>query len=108
MYRVFLGAPPAASIDVEQSYHWQTVSSTAPAPTRASSSQWLGPPPSSRQSQFFYLPATLEAASKRISLIYKNAIFDQTTRDEDDVFEENETSQGLQRGEQDQWNPMQV
>ncbi|KAJ7755226.1 hypothetical protein B0H16DRAFT_1541468 [Mycena metata] len=59
---VFLGAPRASEIHRSPSeYHWQTVSSKlAPEPSQ-------GAP---------YLPATLEAASRRISLMYQNVIFD--------------------------------
>ncbi|KAJ7031113.1 hypothetical protein C8F04DRAFT_708057 [Mycena alexandri] len=59
---VFLGAPRASEIHRSPSeYHWQIVSSK------------LAPEPSQG---VLYLPATLEAASRRISLMYQNVIFD--------------------------------
>ena len=96
MYRVFLGAPPPSAVVSTESYHWQTVSTTdnqhrhpRPTPLSASSSNeqesYLWPMRSvsaarllQRADSFLYPPATLEAASRRISLIYKNAIFDRT------------------------------
>jgi hypothetical protein len=73
MFRVFLGAP--SKVDVQQdpsSYHWQTVSSKS----------------SAEASQLPLLPpATLEAASRRISLIYQNIIFDDA-EDEQEYHEE--------------------
>jgi len=72
MYRVFLGAPSKADIfnDIN-SYKWHTISSS----DSYSKSTRLGG--DGTQSQAFDFPlATLEAASHRISLIYKNIIFD--------------------------------
>ncbi|KAH0826862.1 hypothetical protein J3R83DRAFT_4400 [Lanmaoa asiatica] len=63
--RVFLGAPSAADIDADPNgYIWQTVQE-----------------PPSLQS-FPYLPATLDAASRRITLLYQNAIFDSISEQE--------------------------
>ena len=71
MYRVFLGAPPKADIfNDANSYKWHTISSTD---SYSKSTTRLGV--ESTQSFIFPL-ATLEAASHRISLIYKNIIFD--------------------------------
>ncbi|KAG2022439.1 hypothetical protein CC2G_000188 [Coprinopsis cinerea AmutBmut pab1-1] len=81
-YRVFLGAPPASALNSEAPYHWQTFSSgsllSQPASTKIIS----------RTESFFLPPATLEAASRRISLIYQNAIFDQSVEDEDQSLRE--------------------
>jgi hypothetical protein len=58
-YRVFLGAPSRAEMRQSSgSYQWQTVSSE---PLRPAS--------------VIFPPATLEAASRRISLIYQGVIF---------------------------------
>jgi hypothetical protein len=70
MYRVFLGAPSKADIfNDTNSYRWHTISSS----DSYSRSTRLGV----EGTQSFIFPlATLEAASHRISLIYKNIIFD--------------------------------
>ncbi|KAF8079307.1 hypothetical protein FPV67DRAFT_109872 [Lyophyllum atratum] len=70
MYRIFLGAPSIADLDKDpSSYQWQTIPSTsrqiAPAKRTISATQSI-----------VFPAATLEAASRRISLIYKNIIFD--------------------------------
>jgi hypothetical protein len=58
-YRVFLGAPSRAEMrQSPDSYQWQTVSSE-PSPSAS----------------VIFPPATLEAASRRISLIYQGVIF---------------------------------
>ncbi|THH13829.1 hypothetical protein EW146_g6430 [Bondarzewia mesenterica] len=80
-YRVFLGAPIPK--DISSSGLWHKISS-APAPL-PSQSQPSG-----------YLPSTLSAASRRISLLYQNIIFKDEERDEEshlDPEEENETRQ---------------
>ena len=71
MYRVFLGAPSKADISNDtNSYKWHTISSS----DSHTKSTRLGV--DGTQSQAFIFPlATLEAASHRISLIYKNIIF---------------------------------
>lgn len=72
MYRVFLGAPSKADIfNDTNSYKWQTISSS----DSNSKSTRLGVDGTESQASIFPL-ATLEAASHRISLIYKNIIFD--------------------------------
>ncbi|KAG1742014.1 hypothetical protein EDB19DRAFT_692235 [Suillus lakei] len=60
-FRVFLGAPSVNDLKKEPgSYTWKTIE-----------------PPSAEASQaLLYPPATLEAASRRISLLYQNIIFD--------------------------------
>ncbi|KAJ6617654.1 hypothetical protein B0H10DRAFT_1796993 [Mycena sp. CBHHK59/15] len=64
---VFLGAPRASEINRSPSeYHWRTVSSIA----------------ESDPDTIIYPPATLEAASHRISLIYQNVIFDESEEDD--------------------------
>jgi len=61
-HRVFLGAPLAKEINKErEAYHWQTVSSIS-------------------QRNITLLPDTIEAASRRISALYENIIF----QDDDD------------------------
>jgi hypothetical protein len=58
-YRVFLGAPSRAEMrQLSGSYQWQTVSSEPLPPASV-----------------IFPPATLEAASRRISLIYQGVIF---------------------------------
>jgi hypothetical protein len=71
MYRVFLGAPSNADIfNDTKSYKWHTISSSD---SYSKASTRLGV----EGTQSFIFPlATLEAASHRISLIYKNIIFD--------------------------------
>ncbi|KAJ7667062.1 hypothetical protein B0H17DRAFT_1162456 [Mycena rosella] len=69
---VFLGAPSPSDIHRDPSeYHWRTVS-PKPMPTQPSSSQAA-----------IYPPATLVAASRRISLMYQNVIFDDSKEEED-------------------------
>jgi len=92
MYRVFLGAPSGSEIQKDPStYNWSTISSTIPL-TRAQSPLEhdgsllaIGSDDSRRHQlkptqSFFFPPGTLEAASHRISLIYKNVLF----QDDDD------------------------
>ncbi|KAF8167247.1 hypothetical protein B0H34DRAFT_7954 [Crassisporium funariophilum] len=70
MYRVFLGAPSIADIQNDpSSYQWRTVSSKTTDSNFASIRLNQG-----TQSVIFPA-ATLEAASHRISLVYKNIIF---------------------------------
>jgi hypothetical protein len=62
-YRVFLGAPSISDLkkDPAATYTWKTVEPPSAAATQA----------------LVYPPATLEAASRRISLLYQNIIFDE-------------------------------
>lgn len=70
MYRVFLGAPTISEIGADPaSYAWRTFSSSA-----LSSKSLYAPQPT----QPVALPlVTLEAASHRISLIYKDIVFEE-------------------------------
>ncbi|KAF8439934.1 hypothetical protein L210DRAFT_3541217 [Boletus edulis BED1] len=69
MFRVFLGAPSAADIGTDPNgYVWRTVQEHS----------------SSIAQHSFYLPATLDAASRRISLLYQNVIFDHSQESEPD------------------------
>ncbi|KAF8127691.1 hypothetical protein EV363DRAFT_1344384 [Boletus edulis] len=69
MFRVFLGAPSAADIGTDPNgYIWQTVQEPSASITQHS----------------LYLPATLDAASRRISLLYQNVIFDHSQESEPD------------------------
>ncbi|KAJ7880744.1 hypothetical protein B0H14DRAFT_1533808 [Mycena olivaceomarginata] len=71
---VFLGAPRASDIHrAPTEYHWRTVSSKSVAHDQAFS-----------QAAVYYPPATLEAASRRISLMYQNVIFDESKEEPDD------------------------
>lgn len=82
MYRIFFGAPRASDIDNDPNfYQWETVSSKPNTKDRSVQSFH------SNQS-IILPPAALEAASRRISLMYENAIFDNT---EQHLYEE-ETS----------------
>lgn len=76
MYRLFLGAPSVVEIDVDpSSYSWRTISSHTASSKVTSKVQ---------STQSLVLPrATLEAASHRISLIYKDVVFE----DEDDAMQ---------------------
>ncbi|KAJ7083151.1 hypothetical protein B0H15DRAFT_429129 [Mycena belliarum] len=75
---VFLGAPSASDIHRNpREYRWRTVSHK---PMTQPSSQTA-----------FYPPATLEAASRRISLMYQNVIFDDSN--------EEDPADGRQEGE---------
>lgn len=72
MFRVFLGAPTKNDISKDPaSFRWQNVSSTSPsASIRPAGTQPLP-------------PATLQAASVRISQFYRHIIFDDEEEDED-------------------------
>ncbi|KAL6303504.1 hypothetical protein BKA93DRAFT_826566 [Sparassis latifolia] len=68
-YRVFIGAPSPKDLrNPAVSYHWQIVSS--------------------KPVTFTLPPATLEAASRRISLLYQNIIFRESEDDEEEGDEE--------------------
>lgn len=69
MYRVFTGAPAAKDL---APYQWQTVTLEERNPIRTASMNLAAMLPST---QYPLPPATIEAASRRISLIYQNAIF---------------------------------
>jgi len=67
-FRVFLGAPPAADVATDPNgYVWKTLQE-----------------PSPMQSLVPYPPATLDAASRRISLLYQNVIFTDSQEPEPD------------------------
>jgi hypothetical protein len=82
-YRVFLGAPSISDLkkDPAVSYTWKTVEPPSAAATQA----------------LVYPPATLEAASRRISLLYQNIIFDESNEQGSDE-ERSEGSQLLMNG----------
>ncbi|KAG2747662.1 hypothetical protein P692DRAFT_20574627 [Suillus brevipes Sb2] len=77
-YRVFLGAPSISDLkkDPAVTYTWKTVEPPSAAATQA----------------LVYPPATLEAASRRISLLYQNIIFDESNEEGSDE----ERSEGSQ------------
>ncbi|KII88093.1 hypothetical protein PLICRDRAFT_53955 [Plicaturopsis crispa FD-325 SS-3] len=89
-YHVFLGAPSVAELrNYSGGQHWQQFESVAPATNSNSTSD----------TSYVLPPATLEAASRRISLIYQNVIFDEKDDDEggmagddDDLERQNETT----------------
>ncbi|KAF9471816.1 hypothetical protein BDN70DRAFT_887711, partial [Pholiota conissans] len=85
MYRVFLGAPSLADINADpDSYSWRTMSSSS---SRSSEARPL------QRTQSMVLPATtIEAASRRISMLYEGMVFDDGP-EEDSVAEE-DTSEG--------------
>jgi len=97
MYRVFLGAPTASEIKNDpSSYSWRTLSSPKlqgpeqvekPLPslkTTASSKSSRSLRPT--QSLAFPPPATLEAASRRISLIYQGIVFNDQDSPEEEII----------------------
>ena len=92
MYRVFLGAPTVSSLDSGATYHWRTFSSKSLA------SQTSTTRLESRTGSFVLPPATLEAASRLISLIYQNAIFDASAEEEDQSFNESYEKEEAPRG----------
>lgn len=68
-FRVFLGAPSAADVDADpNNCVWQTIQEPSSAAPHSQS--------------FPYPPATLNAASRRISLLYQNVIFDSISEQE--------------------------
>ncbi|KAG5635340.1 hypothetical protein H0H81_011662 [Sphagnurus paluster] len=89
-YRVFLGAPTASDISNDpNSYKWQTFSSRqVTATSRLSTEQSIiatSQGPKLGRTQSVVLPvATLEAASRRISLVYKNVLFDDGSEDDEE------------------------
>lgn len=75
-YRVFLGAPSTSALAKDpSSYVWKTTESTS------TSLPLLYAPP--HDSTLVYPTATLDEASRRISLLYQNIIFKDTDEDED-------------------------
>ncbi|KAL4064191.1 hypothetical protein V8B97DRAFT_1876103 [Scleroderma yunnanense] len=74
-YRVFLGAPSPADVTTDPgSYTWKTTESTL------SSSSFSQP-------SLVYPPATLDAASRRISLLYQDVIFNDDGPDYDETHD---------------------
>ncbi|KAJ7204631.1 hypothetical protein B0H12DRAFT_1243591 [Mycena haematopus] len=68
---VYLGAPCASEINRNPNeYHWRTVSSKSASPASSQTA--------------VYPPATLEAASRRISLMYQNVIFNESKDEPED------------------------
>ncbi|EED79929.1 predicted protein [Postia placenta Mad-698-R] len=77
-YRVFTGAPSAKDVSQPTSdYHWRTVSSKTPA--------------------YGFPPATLGAASLRISLLYQNIIFGESDEHPDDAVDDDIPLSGANR-----------
>lgn len=72
-YTVFLGAPPASSASSIVTYNWRVVS-----PEATDDFSPVGSPSRSQQ-HVFYPPATLAEASRRISVLYENIIFKDTS-----------------------------
>jgi len=77
MYRVFLGAPLLSELPNESSsYSWRTISSTSNGSMKSQSTSKTPIQLHSTQSVSNLLPlSTLEEASYRISLIYKDIVF---------------------------------
>ena len=93
MYRIFLGAPTISEIDADPaSYAWQTFSSSA----LSSKSLYV---PQATQSVALPL-ATLEEASHRISLIYKDIVFGEDEENLSSLHDgsENEVEASVFRG----------
>ncbi|KAI5985647.1 hypothetical protein EDD15DRAFT_2582430 [Pisolithus albus] len=75
-YRVFLGAPPASDLAKDpSSYVWKT--------TESSSTSLPLPYAPPHDPTLVYPTATLDEASRRISLLYQNIIFKDTDENED-------------------------
>ncbi|PPQ73778.1 hypothetical protein CVT26_011512 [Gymnopilus dilepis] len=100
MYRVFLGAPSLADIDKDpSSYSWRTTSSKATKAVSAKSSdKSVGQAELAESFILPFPPATLEAASRRISLIYKDAVFNDGP-EEDSFLAEDQVSVSGDQGE---------
>ncbi|KZP29127.1 hypothetical protein FIBSPDRAFT_728098 [Athelia psychrophila] len=76
-FRVFLGAPSLADLrQSSSSYQWQTVSSESSK--------------SSGSTSVVFPPATLAAASRRISLLYENVIFGEAEEDDEDMYKDSQ------------------
>jgi hypothetical protein len=84
-FRVFIGAPSRKDLQQDSTrclYHWQTISST---PTSLDSGSH----------SVIFPPATLEAASRRISLMYQNIIFDDIQPEDDPFWCDDDEEDGL-------------
>ncbi|KAJ4470574.1 hypothetical protein C8J55DRAFT_563903 [Lentinula edodes] len=79
MYHVFLGAPSAKSLSKSSRENLQYTWTKVCSPQGVTN----GPPLSLSLPYSLPPPATLEAASRRISLIYQNAIFQDTESEEE-------------------------
>jgi len=88
-YRVFLGAPPLNTIDNDPlGYQWESISSHSQSD--AIREQFPTPPD-------FPTIETLDDASRRVSLVYQNVIFNDD--DDDDSWEQGEQSEEIDRGQ---------
>ncbi|KAG0701678.1 hypothetical protein DFH29DRAFT_546065 [Suillus ampliporus] len=75
-FRVFLGAPSVSDLKRDTySYTWKTIE----------------PPSAEASLALVYPPATIEAASRRISLLYQNIIFDDSN---EEAFDQEPAGQG--------------
>ncbi|KAG6331044.1 hypothetical protein ID866_8044 [Astraeus odoratus] len=80
-YRVFLGAPSPSDIAKSpSSYVWKTTENTLAPSLRPSYSQY--------NPSVVYPPATLDAASRRVSLLYQNIIFKDADEEEEGKADE--------------------
>ncbi|KAJ3728001.1 hypothetical protein DFJ43DRAFT_1001562 [Lentinula guzmanii] len=88
MYHIFLGAPRAKKLLQSSQENIQYTWTTIPSYQNTAGSPYLLPP-----------PATLEAASRRISLMYQNAIFqnDESEEEPEECEEEGTPMQALIR-----------
>lgn len=86
-YRVFLGAPSRSDLQSDAfGFRWQTTSSPLAQEVSEGPKSALTPATQQRSfSAIVFPPATLEAASRRISLLYKDLIPDNTGSDEGDA-----------------------
>jgi hypothetical protein len=86
-FRVFLGAPSLSTLQQNgnTSFHWRSVSSL--------------PSEQSLPKSFVFPPSTLDAASRRISLIYQNVIFDDADEGDSERMpaddEQNDNAEGV-------------
>lgn len=86
-YRVFLGAPSKLDISNDPlDYQWQTITSRSEPSERPTSGPSLAAISTRERSYSAVIlpPATLEAASQRISLIYKGLVFGNDWDDDED------------------------
>jgi len=118
IYRVFLGAPSTADIQNDPgSYSWRTVSSSSSHPGSRSllatkstrlnmlEDDSLRDTESASASVSVIFPfalATLEAASIRISSLYKDVVFREAELDGYEEPEEGQSEEGLQLGSEPQ------
>jgi len=90
-YRVFLGAPSLNAIDNDPlEYQWESISSHSQSDTIRE--QFPTPPD-------FPTIETLDDASRRVSLVYQNVIFNDDDDDDDDSWEQDEQSEEIARGQ---------